>query len=399
MNLPASLRIGLRYSNSKKSNRFIGFINTFSISGIALGLTALIITTSVMNGFEGQLKTRILGVLPHFVVQSEHWQAPQSLQANLLGQTPFAEMEAVLQSPEALKPVYLNGVIPESFNQYSPLKSQMVHGAVSDLQKGQYHIIVGRTLALNQNLAVGDVIRVIMAGKSIYTPFGRVPAQRKFTITGIFESGSELDGSIAFVHLADLAAVYRERIEDISQSRLFLEDPFDYQIIRTQLDAENVRYTDWRARQGALFDAVKMEKNMMSLMLMLIIAVAAFNIVSSLVMVVNEKQADIAILRTQGMTKYQVLLIFLFNGMANGIKGTVLGLIAGVIIATQLNNIIAFFNLPVAAYLPEGTLPVDMRIAQVLSIAALSLALCVLAAVYPAWQALKTEPATALRDE
>ncbi|XOV78332.1 MAG: lipoprotein-releasing ABC transporter permease subunit [Aestuariibacter sp.] len=399
MNLPASLRIGLRYSNSRKSNRFIGFINTFSITGIALGLMALIITTSVMNGFEGQLKSRILGIMPHFVVAQSHWQVPPSLQNHVVGQAPFAEVEAVLQSPEALKPIYLSGVFPDSFQQYSPLETQMMQGSVNQLQQGQYNIIVGRMLALNQNLAIGDEVRIILAGKSIYTPFGRVPAQRKFTISGVFESGSELDSSVAFAHLADLAAVYRENVDELSHSRLFLADPFHYQEVRRALDKEQILYSDWRARQGPLFDAVKMEKNMMAIMLMLIIAVAAFNIISSLVMVVNEKQADIAILRTQGMTKYQVLQIFLTNGMANGIKGTLLGLFAGVLIATQLNGIIGLLDLPIAAYLPEGILPIDLRFAQVMGITGLSLGLCLLAAVYPAWQALKVEPAAALRDE
>lgn len=399
MILPASLRIGLRYSNSKKSNRFIGFINGFSITGIALGLMALIITTSVMNGFEGQLKHRILGVLPHFVVESDNWEIPAELNEIVSGSVAYAEMEAVIQSSVALKPVYLNGVEPKSFVQHSPIQEQLIYGDVADLSAGEYRILIGRMMALNQNLAIGDEVRVILAGKSIYTPFGRVPAQRKFTISGIFESGSELDSNVAFIHLEDLAAVNREQVPDISQTRLFMHDPFDYLSVRRLLDQQQLNYTDWRARQGPLFDAVKMEKNMMTMMLMLIIAVAAFNIISSLVMVVNEKQADIAILRTQGMTKYQVLLIFLFNGAANGIKGTLIGLILGVLVATQLNTVMSALNLPVMSYLPEGILPIDMRFSQVAIISCLSLLLCLLASVYPAWQALKVNPAAALRDE
>lgn len=400
MSLPVAFSIGFRYSNSRKSNQFIAFINAFSVAGIALGLMALIITSSVMNGFEQQLKDRILGLAPHFIVSSD---IPQSgmvqLQPHLTAMAPFAEAEGVIQSRGGLKPIFVQGLEENSFRHYQSFSQNMQQGAITDLQPGEYNIVIGRLLALRLNLSVGDEVRVIIAGSSVYTPLGRVPAQRKFKISGIFDVGSEIDDKVALVNLTDLARLQRKKTQDLQQQRLFLQDPFEYLTVRNILAAHDLQWTDWRERQGALFDAVKMEKNMMLVMLTLIVAVAAFNIVSALVMVVNEKQGDIAILRTQGMSRFEIMQVFLVNGISNGLKGTLIGTALGLLVTTQINPIMQLLELPIINFLPEGELPVKVDSIQILSLIGLSVGLCVLAAIFPAWRALKINPASALRYE
>lgn len=398
MNLPASLLIGLRYSKSRKANQFIAFINMFSIAGIALGLMALIITTSVMNGFESQLKQRILGLTPHFVVDTK--QLPELFDDLELiqNQSVFVEAEAVLQSTNGLKPLYLQG-IDANDNAHALISQNMRFGELSSLQPKGYNIVIGRALAVNLDVTVGDKVRVILAGTSVYTPMGRMPAQRKFTVVGIYDLASELDDKVALVDINDLARLQRQRTDNIQQTRLFLNDPFQFPQVRAILDQAKLEYSDWRERQGALFDAVKMEKNMMVIMLLLIIAVAAFNIVSALVMVVNEKQGDIAILRTQGMAQSNIMYVFMINGLLNGLKGAVIGVSLGLLITSQINPVMQFLNMPIVQFLPDGSLPIVIDAWQIASIVVLTLLLSFIASLYPAWRALKIEPANALRYE
>ncbi|MCC2604200.1 lipoprotein-releasing ABC transporter permease subunit [Planctobacterium marinum] len=400
MSLPASVFIGFRYSNSRKSNQFIAFINAFSVAGIALGLLALIVTSSVMNGFEQQLKDRILGLAPHFIVEGQlPDKARDALQPWIISDAPYSENEAVIQAQEGLKPVYIQGLDGSALKQAQQFQLNMVQGNLNTLVAGDYNIVVGRLLAMRLNLTVGDEVRVIIAGSSVYTPLGRIPAQRKFTISGIFDVGSELDDKVALINLTDLARLQRKKPDDITNTRLFMQDPFQYLSVREVLTQFDLQWTDWRERQGALFDAVKMEKNMMLIMLLLIVAVAAFNIVSALVMVVNEKQGDIAILRTQGMNRWQVMQIFLVNGIYNGVKGTLIGAVLGILITSQINNIIHWLNLPIVNFLPEGELPIVMDVTQISVLIGTSLGLCILASIIPAWRALKVNPANALRYE
>lgn len=400
MSLPVAFSIGFRYSNSRKSNQFIAFINGFSVAGIALGLMALIITSSVMNGFEQQLKDRILGLSPHFIVSSSlPAETVAQLQPHVTAITPFAEAEGVIQARGGLKPIFVQGLAQDSFEHYQTFARNMKQGQIAELQPGEYNIVIGRLLALRLNLVVGDEVRVIIAGTSVYTPLGRMPAQRKFRISGIFDVGSEIDDKVALINLTDLARLQRKKVQTIEQQRLFLKEPFDYLTIREILSNAELKWTDWRKRQGALFDAVKMEKNMMLVMLTLIVAVAAFNIVSALVMVVNEKQGDIAILRTQGMSKFEIMQVFLVNGISNGLKGTLIGATLGLLVTTQINPIMQLLELPIINFLPEGILPVKVDVLQILSLISLSVGLCVLASIFPAWRALKINPAAALRYE
>lgn len=401
MKLPVSVFIGWRYANSRKGSHFIAFINFFSITGIALGLAALILVSSVMNGFEGQLKQRILGLLPHFIVNTTHSELPKSIadDAMVKGVIPFAELEAAVQSTSGLKPVIVQGIEARSYEQYASMSEHLLLGNLSRLKPGEFGIVIGRSLAMSLDIQVGEPVRIMTAESSRYTLLGRIPSQRKFRVVGIFEMGSELDSTVVLMHIADLARLLRKPQAEIEQSRLFLKDPFDYMNMRAQLDKAGFQYHDWRERQGPLFDAVKMEKNMMLLMLLLIVAVAAFNIVSALVMVVTEKQGDIAILQTQGLSRTSVLMIFLVNGLSNGIKGTLIGSAIGLILAFNINEILLMLGIPMHLYLPEARLPILVQNEQVTGMIVLSLLLCFSASLYPAYRASKVKPANALRYE
>lgn len=401
MNFSAPLFIGWRYANSDKSNHFIAFINFFSVTGISLGLAALIIVASVMNGFEDQLKQRILGLMPHFVVSEVQADLPQSVYDHPLvtGVIPFAEVEAAIQSSSGLRPVVLQGIKSQSFKQHSSIPEHMLMGDFRLLQPGEYGIVIGRALAGALGVSVGEQVRIMSAESTRYTLLGRLPSQRKFRVVGVFEMGSELDDSVALMDLDDLARLLRKPTDELAKTRLFLSDPFEYLEIREVLEQQKLTYDDWRTRQGPLFDAVKMEKNMMILMLLLIIAVAAFNIVSALVMVVTEKQGDIAILQTQGMTQREIWLVFLVNGLSNGLKGTVIGGVLGILITYSINNLLSFMGLPLHLYLPEGMLPVLVQPMQLFWMVVLSLLLCLFATLYPAYRASRVKPADALRYE
>ncbi len=396
---PTSAFIGLRYARANKGNHFIAFINFFSVVGIALGLMALITVSSVMNGFEGQLKNRVLGLVPHIVVDTSGGTEDASALDKIPGviaSSPIIESEGVLQSSKDLQGVLIQGVDPEFMQSNSIVAENMLFGRIADLKASQYGIVIGRALSIKMGLRPGDETRLIAAGASVYTPFGRMPSQRVFRVVGIYDLASEMDSKVVFTHIDDNARLLRQKRVKLQKTRLFLEDAFDYKQIEQQISLPT---DNWRSRQGPLFDAVKMEKNMMSLMLLLIVAVAAFNIVSALVMVVTEKQGDIAILRTQGMPVGQVMNIFLFNGMFNGLKGTLFGLLGGLLLVSQLNSILSVMGSPVALGNNGEGLPIDIRWSQVWFMVSMSILLCFLATLYPAYRAVKVEPARALQYE
>lgn len=432
---PLSAFIAYRYAKSNKASQtsFVSFINRFSVAGIALGLMALIIVVSVMNGLEGQLKQRILGIVPHIEItktpiatnslnktptlkevaetptQKEVAKTPTQ---NEISMTPsegvvasmdYREAEAVVQSRSDLRGVQVHGVQPDVMLEHTLVANHMEQGRFSDLAKGSFAAIIGRSLAIKLEARVGDRLRVMVAGASVYTPFGRMPSQRLVTVAGVFDMGSQMDDKVMYMNLDDVNRLMRDPKGSEQSLRLFLDDAFNYQAVVNELtdrlgvSVNNIR--TWRERQGPLFDAVKMEKNMMTLMLLLIIAVAAFNIVSALVMVVTEKQGDIAVLQTQGMLPSSVMWIFVLNGLFNGIKGAGIGLILGVFITLQLNNILDAIGSPLALAADGRGLPIEMDVVQIVSITLLSLLLCVLASVYPARKAMKIAPSQALQNE
>ncbi|NMH58752.1 lipoprotein-releasing ABC transporter permease subunit [Alteromonas ponticola] len=393
--------IALRYSTSGKHKSFVAFINRFSVAGIALGVMALIVVVSVMNGFEGQLKDRVLGIAPHIVVNTSEstGEYPFSSIPGVVTSMDFLESEGVIQSRSGLRGVQLQGIEPHIMQQHSIVQSKMLSGQFSQLTPASYHVIVGRALAVQLDLQIGDKLRLLVAGASIYTPFGRMPAQRLVTISGIYDVGSQLDDKAIFMHVDDLQKLLRISPLEARDSRLFLADAFEYEPVVQALAELQLQSDNWRSRQGPLFDAVKMEKNMMSMMLLLIIAVAAFNIVSSLVMVVTEKQGDIAILRTQGMARGQIMRIFVFNGVFNGMKGALIGGVLGILLSTQLNNLLALINVPIAFADDGRGVPIDLRWEQISWVMVFSLILCVLASLYPAFKAMSVQPASALQNE
>ncbi|WP_026374585.1 lipoprotein-releasing ABC transporter permease subunit [Aestuariibacter salexigens] len=398
---PVSAFIGLRYARSGKGNSFISFINRFSVAGITLGLAALITSLSVMNGLEAQLKQRILGLMPHVVTTAG--QVPditeKPLSDHVSDVLPYIETEAVLQSRSGLQGVMIQGLEVQQTPPFDLLRKHMVAGQLDSLKVGQYHLVIGRRLATKLGLNIGDQVRLISASASTFTPFGRLPSQRLFTVSAIYDIGSEYDDKVVLANLADIARLLRSPLEKVQQSRLYLNDAFDYQTTTQYLDRQSINYVSWRDRQGPLFDAVKMEKNMMALMLILVIAVAAFNIVSALVMVVTEKQSDIAILRTQGMSRERVMAIFLINGCYNGLKGALFGLIVGLLLVSQLNNILALAGSPIALDANGSGLPIDVQWHQIVTVTLSSTLLCFLATLYPAYKAVKIAPAQVLRYE
>lgn len=416
---PVSLFIGLRYSRSKSRTGFISFITFFSTVGILLGVASLITVVSVMNGFESELKKRILGIVPHVIITQEHngkeellkeWPAlrDELLQKKHIQQvTPLLSSEALIQSKFGLQGVLLQGIIPQ-FEENNIINRHMISGSMSSLSDQAYSIIIGRSLANKLKVSVQDSVRLVLPNKTIFTPMGRVPMQRKFVVSGIFDVGSQVDDSMVYVHSKYGAKLLRRKGDGIGQLRLYLDDAFNAQRVADTLVNEDLMkvptktltFTTWNDSQGALFSAVNMEKKMMWLMLSLIIAVAAFNIVSALVMVVVEKQGEIGILQTLGLPRAGIVKIFITQGMVNGLWGVTLGSISGVLIAVNLNDILAVFGVNIlGAGYGTQSLPVKLEIINVITIVLSALAMSFIATLYPAFQASKTQPAEVLRNE
>jgi lipoprotein-releasing system permease protein len=398
MQLPVSLFIGLRYSQSRKGNAFISFITLFSVAGIFLGVMALTIVSSVMNGFEGELKKRILGVIPHLVVSAPEeagtaWQSALLQQPLVQQITPFLQVEALVQSPRQLTGVLLQGVTTDALPGF--MQQALVLGSWQQFASERYGVVLGRALAEQLEVSSGDTVRFMLPQAGSYTPMGWVPRQRLFTVAGILDTGSDVDKLIAVANLADLTRLL-SNVQSM-QWRVTLNEPFSAPRLAEQL-ATNTQLTvqDWRQSHGKLFAAVAMEKAMMWLMLLLIVAVAAFNIVSALVMMVTDKQAEIAILKTLGMSDRQLFSVFAVQGLSNGVAGAVSGAIAGVLLCWQLNPILALLNLQLS---PGVTLPVDIRVDQLSIILLSAVTLTLLAVWYPARRAVSINPADILRDE
>lgn len=396
MNAWVSAYIALRYSRAKQSISFIAFINRVSVVGITLGLMALITVVSIMNGFEAQLKQRVLGVVPHLVIPSPN---NSDLLVNKYVEVamPYEETEAIVQSASSLRALEIQGVDPEIMIKHSVYSENMMFGSLN-LKPGSFDVIIGRALATRMNINVGDSLRVTLAGKTIYTPFGRIPSRKLVKVTGLFDLSSQADDSVMLMHWQDLKRLQREKTDQASLTRLFLFDAFKYREVQAWLSQKGVDSQSWRTKQGTLFDAVKMEKNLMFTMLLLIIAVAAFNMVSSLVMVVNEKQADIAILQTQGMTPKSILAIFLINGGLNGIKGALFGAILGFALIYSLNPLLEFLGFSLALSFDGKSVPFVINIVQIIYVVTVAILMCIVASLYPAYRAMKVKPAVVLHN-
>lgn len=407
MNFSLSFYIGYRYWRARKANAFASFITIFAVSGILLGVAALIVVSSVMNGLEGQLKQRILGAVPQLTVHSqtpiENWQQ-QALKLTelpgVVGATASVATQAMLQSPSNIGAAQVYGVYPEQEKALLSATRNVYSGDFDDLESGKYRIILGAELARMLDVAPGDKVRVLSGDGVVYTPLGPVPSQRKFTVVGVFEMGSQVDATLAYVHHDDAQRLMRQTAGQVKELRLYLDDPFNAAAIAPQVIkqfSQAVTTTDWRDTYGHLFGAVKMEKNMMSLMLSLIIAVAAFNIVSALVMMVVDKTTDVAVLKTQGLTTANVMGIFLIQGSLNAVIGLLSGLAVGVLLTLNLNSITHALGISILG--AGQNLPVQLQLSQLTWIVVGTLVITLVATIYPAIRAASVQPATALRYE
>lgn len=402
---PVSLFIGLRYSRSSKGNAFISFISFFSIAGIAIGLMALFTVSSVMNGFESSLKTNMLGLIPHVEVQANKRTAAQmsSLKADL-EQSPYVSTvslyqhgEAILQTNKDLHGVLLQGLYGDGGSLYK-ITDKIVQGNWQTVLNKNYSIAISRYLSRKLGVGLGDKLRVIMPNASTYTPLGRMPSQRLFKIAAIYETGSEIDMGLAFTSGASLQRVLKLDQNTAPNLSISLYEPFalDEFIQASKQILKDHTYTDWRSSQGTLFAAVAMEKRIMSMLLGLIVLVAVFNIVSALTMMVSEKQGEVAILQTLGLTPSQVQKVFMVQGLYNGVIGTAVGAFLGVLLSLYINELLALVGLNLMAGIE---LPVKFDVPSLIVIACSSIAMSFLATVYPARKAAKVKPAEVLRYE
>jgi len=408
--------IGSRYSRAKRRNGFISFISAISIMGVAIGVWVLISVISIMNGFGNELRGRILDVAPHISITGqgnrlEDWRALTSTvdQNNeVAGRAPFIYAQGLIALNNAATGSFVKGVLPVEESKVSEIADNMDIGSFELLEKGKYNVVLGRGLAAKVGASVGDKVTFISPqGQS--TPAGLMPRLRRFTVVGIFgDMGpDEFDSALAYIHLADAAKLYKTK-GSVSGLRVKLKDPFEARQVSAQL-ADKLQYRfyvdNWTTQHKSFFRALEVERRMVFITLFLIVAIAAFNIVSTLIMVVTDKRADIAILRTLGLSPAKVMGIFFVQGVTSGVIGTVVGAIAGVLTALNLANIIAFIEsqvgfelLPASVYIVTD-FPAELRWGDVWVIVVTSITISMLATLYPAWRASKTQPAEALRYE
>lgn len=399
---PISLFIGLRYLRGRSGDRFSRFVSYMSTAGITIGVMSLVTVLSVMNGFEAQLKERILGVLPQAVISQTDGKTPRLDESpEFIRQLskdkhvePIVRSEAVIQSSSQLSAGMLIGIEPTDND---PIQDYLIAGRLSNLIAGEYRVFVGHTLARSLNVSVGDRVRLMVTSASQFTPLGRMPSQRNFTVAGIFNTGSDVDAQLMVSHIQDAGRLMKFKRDTISGWRLFFDDPFSVSALSNTPLPDGWVWSDWREQRGELFQAVRMEKNMMGLMLGLIIGVAAFNIISALIMVVMEKQAEVAILKTQGMTNGQILSIFMVQGASSGVIGALTGGALGVLLADNLNPLLE--GMGVALFTFGGQLPVLINPVQIMIVVVLAIVLSLLATLFPSYRASSVKPAEALRYE
>lgn len=405
--------IGLRYVRAKRRNHFISFISMTSMLGLMLGVAVLILVLSVMNGFDHELRTRVLGMVPHTRIEQPQGMSDWKPLAERLTQrehvlaaAPYIEQQGMFSVGGRNEGGLVWGINPEYEKRVSIIDQHMPQGNLDDLKPGDWNIVLGDLLARNLGVGVGDQVTLLVPEASI-TPGGVFPRLKRFTVSGIFKVGADIDARLAYANIQDMQTLARMG-DNVGGLRLKLDDLFLASELTREIVQElgyGYRGIDWTYTHGNLFQAIQMEKRMIGLLLMVIVAVAAFNIVSTLVMVVTDKHADIAILRTLGATPRTIMGIFIVQGLTIGLIGIVIGVILGIVLALTVSDIIAGFealtgiqfldpNVYFISYLPSQLLWSDVA---VIVVAAFGLSF--LSTLYPAWRAARVQPAEVLRYE
>ena len=410
---PFSVYVGLRYTAAKRNNNFISFISLVSMLGLMLGVAALIVVLSVMNGFDRELRDRILGMVPHATITGydsniADWQGLTktiSADPRVIASAPFIEAHGMLTKGGQVKFSLIQGVDPKREQDVSIVTDNITLGDWSDLQPGKFNIILGDLLARQLGVGLNDKVTLILPEASVNIA-GVIPRLKRFTVVGLFSVGAELDSRLGYIHISDAARI--KRMQGVEGIRLTFDDLFiaPVAVRDIALKLEGIfQISDWTRTQGNLFQAIQMEKRMVGLLLFLIVFVAAFNIVSTLVMVVTDKKSDIAILRTLGATQGLIMRIFMVQGIVIGSLGTLLGTILGVVLALVISDLVhAFerlFNIQILS--PDvyfiSDLPSQLIWNDVLIIVIVAFSISFIATIYPAFKASRTQPAEALRNE
>ncbi len=415
MTKPYPLLIGSRYLRARTRNRFVSFISLISILGIAVAVAVLIVVLSVMNGFEYEVRDRILDVLSHAAITTagdgmDDWRLASALaesDPDTKAVSAFIGGEALLIAGDVIKGAQLRGVDPQSEVRVADLEPLMVAGRLDDLQSGAYRLVIGRSLADLLRVRVGDRL-IMMVSQGVTTPAGLVPRMRRFEIAGIFYAGMyEYDRGLVFLHRDDASRLLRMG-DSVTGLRLAMVDPENapsaVRAIAQRL-GQDVYITDWTRQHANFFRSIQLTKSIIFVILLMVVAVAAFNIVSTLVMVVREKRADVAILRTLGASPRGILTVFMTQGTLIGVLGTTVGVLLGLIVASNIGQLVAWFEslsgiqilAPDVYFISE--FPSRVEWLDVGRVAGIALLLALLSTVYPAWRAAATPPATALRHE
>lgn len=410
---PLPVAIGLRYLRAKRRNGFISFISMASILGIALGVMVLITTLAVMSGFQKEIRDRLLQMSAHATVSADgepmaNWQHAVDVATKdprVAGAAPYIEIQGML-SGLRVQGAIIQGVDPAQESKVSVLAEKMTKGKLDSLQPGEFNMVVGKELAIWLGVDVGDSVVATLAEVQ-GTPMGAMPRVKRFKVSGIFEAGSnEVDRGVAFTNMQDMERVLR--MDGVTGVRLKMHDMDQAYTVARDL-AVNLngyyRVSDWTQENANLYHSLRMEKTVMGILLSLIVAMGAFNLVSSQVMLVTDKQADIAILRTLGLTPGGVMQVFMVQGTLIGVFGTIVGVISGITLTLNLERILGLietiFNiklLPEDVYYITG-LPTDMQTGDIVVITIVALLMSFAATIYPAWRAARTQPAEALRYE
>ncbi|MGH1484971.1 MAG: lipoprotein-releasing ABC transporter permease subunit [Cellvibrionaceae bacterium] len=408
-----SIFIGLRYTRSKRRNQFISFVSGFSLLGMALGTLALIIVLSVMNGFDREIKQRILSVVPHVFVDKlpkmKAWQTVADeveLLPDVLAAAPYIGGFVMLGSDRGVYGIELQGILPEEEANVSVISNYMQGGQLHDLKSGEFGIILGSLVARYLDLHIGDSLVMTLPQVSV-TPAGLFPRVKRFTVIGLFEVGAQVDQSLGLIHLNDAQRLFRYG-KKVQGLRLQTTDIYKSGEIVDSLSVQlgdNYELRDWSQTQGSLFQALKLEKRMVTLLLMIIIGVAALNIVTSLVLMVSDKRSDIAVLRTLGMSTREIMTVFIIQGSTIGIVGIFVGGVLGSLLALNISDLISWFEHVLGLYVFDPNvyfitqIPSEFRWSDVFIICGAGIVMSLLATLYPAYRASKVEPAEVLRYE